>query len=404
MKLYLPLFFLYLIGCASYQTKLSIPMKHMQAGEAAKAAELLKEAAYKPSRDQLVFALDYSLAAQTAGNYKESNKGFQLAYELADWNDYHSVTKIAGSLLVNEGLMQYKGDEYEKLLIPVYAAKNFILQNDFTAARVEVKRIHERINAMQMDGEKVFKQMPYAYYLSALVWELNGNLDSAYIDYKKTFELAPEFTEVKHDLLRLSKRLGRTQEAAKFKKKFSDLEMQNIGRNSGQLVLIYEQGRAPRKFPHPNWHRIPKLYPVKVAGVQARLTVKGKDISKDTTTVLNINELAIETLDKQYAGLIAKRMAAIATKAVVAEQVRQRNEGLGQLAWIAMNVADQADLRQWLFLPASVQVAKVYLPAGKYQVSADALTNAKVPLANTRSYEVEVKANKISFINYRSFN
>tara|TARA_B100001248_G_scaffold262716_1_gene261421 strand:+ start:15818 stop:16948 length:1131 start_codon:yes stop_codon:yes gene_type:complete len=374
----------------------------MKNGEAAAAAELLKEKAFTDSKDQLPFLLDYSLAQQEAGNYQESNRGFQLAYDVAEWNDYHSISKIAGSLALNEGMMQYKGDEYEKLLIPVYAAKNFLFLKDYEAARVEVRRIHERINKIEMDGKKVFEQMPYAYYLSALIWEQNGDLDSAYIDYKNTYKYAPNFEEVKYDLLRMSKRLGRGADHAKYKKDFADIQEVEFSRKDGQVVVIYEQGRSPRKFPHPQWHRIPKLYPVDVTGVQARVTVLEKDLVKETSPVLDISTLAISSLEKQYAALIAKRVAGVATKAVLAKQIGKENEGLGQLAWVAMNIADQADLRQWLLLPSSIQVAKIYLPAGTYKLKIETLSNAQVPISPFKEVEVVVEPGKVSFIKHRS--
>src|SRR6185437_17144536 len=95
-----------------------------------------------------------------------------------------------------------------------------------------------------------------------------------------------------------------------------------------------------------------------------------------TQVVYNVNDVAIKTLDDEYAGLVAKRLAGVATKAVIADQIAQKNKLLGELTWIGLNVADRADLRQWSTLPETFQVARALLPGGHYKVSVQGLGSA----------------------------
>src|SRR5690606_6112935 len=105
------------------------------------------------------------------------------------------------------------------------------------------------------------------------------------------------------------------------------------------------------------WPRIPKLYPVTSLTNAAKLIVEG--VGEETTQeITSVQDIAMRTLNDEYNALVAKRAAGIAAKAVVSEQIRQKNELLGQLAWIGMNLADRADLRQWVTLPQSFQVAR----------------------------------------------
>ena len=116
-----------------------------------------------------------------------------------------------------------------------------------------------------------------------------------------------------------------------------------------------------------------------------------------------MTDVAIKQLDEQYSALIAMRAAGIATKAVVSDQLRQKNELIGQLAWIGMNIADQADLRQWLSLPASFQIAKLRLKTGKYRVRLVGLDYAGQPTGEQSEWEdVRVAAGKKVFLNWRS--
>ena len=161
-------------------------------------------------------------------------------------------------------------------------------------------------------------------------------------------------------------------------------------KNTGEIVLIYQQGWAPKKRPHPSFPRIPKLYPMPRSTVAARLEIENGPKEK-SEIIFSVEETAIKELEDLYAELIAKRAAGIAAKAVVADQIRQKNQLLGDLAWIGMNVADQADLRQWTSLPATFQIAKIRLKPGHYKVRvvginrAGGETGEATPVAGNRS-------------------
>src|SRR5262249_23650806 len=98
------------------------------------------------------------------------------------------------------------------------------------------------------------------------------------------------------------------------------------------------------------------------------------------------------------------RAAGIATKAVVADQVRQKNQLLGDLTWIGLNLADQADLRQWGTLPETFQIAKILVPAGNYKVFALGLSQMGEKTGeNMPGREVVVKPRKKTFVYWRSY-
>ncbi len=81
-------------------------------GQVSEALEKFKELADKDDRDQLVHVMDYAMALQIAGQYKESAKQFLRADKLVDLNDYHSVTNVVGATLGGEEAIQYKGESY----------------------------------------------------------------------------------------------------------------------------------------------------------------------------------------------------------------------------------------------------------------------------------------------------
>jgi len=128
-------------------------------------------------------------------------------------------------------------------------------------------------------------------------------------------------------------------------------------------VVLYENGISPIKKPNPIFKELPN--PVRQASIEVNGQVMG------TTAVLHdIEKTAIENLDEKYAGLIAKKVAGVVVRAVIADQVaRQTNSPLlGALTSVALSAANEADLRSWNLLPRDLQVARVVVDPGTYTV------------------------------------
>lgn len=388
-------------GCASYQSKLGDFRSSLRGGEPDKAASRIEEKAKTESDDQVVYLLEYATAKQMAGDYEASNKAYLKAEELTDIKDYHSVSRITGSMLLNQGMVQYKGDDFEKVLINAMLAINFLMQGQRDGALVECRKLNDKLYKFRFEGKKNYDQNPFAFYLSALIWEADKNWDNAYIDFERAYKLNPNLGYLKEDLIRAAQNAQRTEAAEKWRKKFPKAEPYDM-KKQGEVVLIYQQGWGPHKRPNPSFPRVPKLYPTPSNTVRAKLEVDGGP-SEISQTVVSITEVAIKTLDDQYAELVAGRVAGIATKAVVADQIRQKNQLLGDLAWIGMNIADQADLRQWLSLPDTFQIAKIRLASGSYRVRAVGLDASGKPTGEESPWQtVQVKVRQKAFVNWRS--
>jgi hypothetical protein len=241
-------------------------------------------------------------------------------------------------------MVQYKGDDFEKVLINAMLALNYLGEKKYDDALVECRKLNDKLYKFRYEGKKNYDQNPFAFYLSALIWESERNWDNAYIDFKKTFELDPGIPYLKEDLIRAGLAAHRGDDVAKWKKEFGAITPANL-KELGEVVLVYQQGWGPVKRPHPNFPRIPKLYPSYNLTTNAKLEVEN-GTSETTQMISDITGVAIKNLDDQYSEIIAGRVAGIVAKEVAADQLRQKNQLLGDLAWIGMHLADQADLRQ----------------------------------------------------------
>jgi uncharacterized protein len=403
--------FFVLLGCSHFLKTSSQINHHLINGDYEKAIEVLRPLAEKESDDQLVYLLDYGMALHLAGKYDESIKVFLKADDIASIQDYHSLSRVAGSILLNEGMVQYKGDDFEKVFIHVYLALNFLMKEDLNGALVEARRTNEILQKFRDEAKKKYDQNAFAFYLSGLIWEADRKWDDAYIAYKDAFNQAPHNKIYQKDLYRLAQMASRQEELKQlFQKHSINLESvskmskeNDIGKSDSEIIFIYQQGRGPIKKPNPEFIRVPRLYPQASVGVKAQIMVDNKTSS--TQEVYDVSSVAIKTLDDQYAGLIAKRAAGIAAKYTAANQIGKKNELLGAIAWIGMNVADQADLRQWSTLPEAFQIARIKVAPGEYEVSAQALDYRGESLKEKMSSKkIKIKPREKKFVIWRSFH
>lgn len=408
LKIFLSLFCLsaFLIGCATYQSQVTIAREALTSGDIEKSLKELKPKADKKSDDQLIYVLDYATALQYGGRIDESNKYFMYADKLADELDYHSVSKVAGSMLLNEEMVQYKGDTFEKVFINAFLAMNFLKQNNYDSALVEVRRMNEKFNKYRQDEKKAFEVNPFSRYLSAVIYEATQKWDDAYIAYQETYKIDPTNPTIKADLIRSSYWAQRPDEHASWKKKFPEVEFKpdQSRKKKGEVVLLYLSGWGPRKKPDPGAPLYPILEPVYNQTQSASLVINGTTYPQ-SILVYNTQEAAIKTLWEDRPGLIARRVAARVAREVAAREISRKDDSglLGAVAFIGMQVTERADLRQWSFLPASIQISRVVLDPGQYDVAVQGLFAGGAPGAeSSETQKIKVSPGKTNFIIWRS--
>jgi hypothetical protein len=404
LRLSCSVFFFFLVGCATYQNKVAEPRNLIKQGQISEGLEKLRVLAEKPGDDQLVYLLDYGTALQIAGQYKLSNEVFLKADQLVDLNDFHSVSNITMATLGSETMIQYKGESYEKVLINAFLAINFLMLGQPDEALVEARRLNEKLTKMKMDGRAPYELNPFAKYLSALIWESDRKFDDAYIAFEESYRLDATNPFLPKDLIRAARNARRDETYKKWKSEFSSEKEDPswYDRSLGELVIIFQQGWGPEKRMVSGSYRFPTLRPVGSQTQQLSLKIEGQSEEYRSSTVYNLEQVAIKTLNEDYGSLVARRVGGIAAKAVVADQIRQKNQLLGDLTWIAMNLADQADLRQWSMLPQTVQMIRVRLKPGTYKIHLQGAGWSGEPTNDSLDREVQITAGRKAFVNFRS--
>lgn len=372
-------------GCASVRMGDTEADRLFKSGDYAQAAEHLKKGLEKETlegKDGLLYLLDYALALHTAGRFEESTKAFIKADALTEIKDYTSLSAEAATLLTSDNIKQYKGEEFENVLINVYNAMNFACLGKYENARVEARRVNRKLNLMITEGKRKYQQNAFARYLSAIVWEADKNWNDAYIDYKMAYELMPSFPGIGEDLWRMAYRLQNERDLSKWEKTFglsAEIRAREKKRASpdrpGEIVVIFQNGLSPIKRPDPGFHSVPKFYPRTNLVSHADVTILsgGKEVDRNSTKILmDIEAVAIQNLDEKWGGIVAKKIAGAVAKEVIGNQIDKatKNSGLGTLFKLVAYASDQADVRSWNLLPKNLQIARFWVDPGTYEVKA----------------------------------
>lgn len=403
---------LILASCATYQSKVFKTRELVESGQIQAATQELVLLADKPGDDQLIYVLDYATLLQYAGRLKDSNDYFFKALKLIDEFDYQSISRVTGSLLLNEEMVQYKGDTFEKIFVNAYLALNFLEMNDLDSALVETRRINQKYQAYRQEEKKNFEMNPFATYLSALIWEADGKYDDAFIAFKDAYKLDANIGRIESDLVRTARKSQRMDEYKRLKNEFSQVKEDPswYDKSLSDVVVIFQNGWGARKDFNPQSPRFPILRSVYSESRNVRVHVEPLDKNKggpylaQTEFVYSVDDAAIKTLLEDQGSLAARRIGGIVAKEVAADQIRQKNELLGLVAQIAMHASDRADLRQWSFLPKEFQMARIRIKPGKYKLRLTT-QNRYSETAGSGVFEkdIEVRAGQTRFINWRQF-
>lgn len=353
-----------LCACATHQSRLSPAQKDLLSGNCERATKTLDELSAQSGDDRLLYLMEYGSALQICKDYKKSNLVFIDADKLSDELDYISASRVLGATLLNEEMIQYKGDIFERLFINISIALNYIELEQLDEAMVEVRRINEKYKKFSAEEKNSYELNSFAQYLSGLIFEIQHKYDDACISYQAAYKLDRTFREVGVDMLAAcwrAKRYGEFNQLRDVFKPTAD-EISFIKRkNKNEKIILYLQGLGPKKMPRPENHLYPYLVPSFNITEKLKLSYQNQEGTDETLLshrIYSVEKAAIATQEADYRYLSARRLGARIAKEVAADQIRQKDKTLGNIAWLVMVASERADLRNWTLLPESIQIIR----------------------------------------------
>ena len=413
-------------GCASSSIFTSYPsqIQPIKQQVQAKQYKLAQTAldSHREDADKILYMMERGRISQLANDRQSSIEDFKLVIEAMEANEDKAVISLSdtaaqgSALLSNDNAIPYAGDGHERVFVHQYQAMNYLFSNDLAAARVEVKRanieqqaaLHEHeselveaeekgreyaednksfmdaFSAMAAVAGKVKNsfQNAYTFYVSGVLYEILGNPNDAYIDYKKALEIFPDNIYVQKDVLRLSKQLDMKDDYAAYKKRYS-FELKKPGKDEGEIVILFEHGYAPVKtevmvgvFTGKQIQKV--AFPTYAMQWQdpSSLTVSidgGAEIGT-TSPIVYVQAMAAKALQEKLPAMLTRQILRVVAKKEMAEQAGKASPWAKLGADIFNLVSENADRRSWLTLPNDAQLLRSSLPKGEYQLK---LNNGK---------------------------
>lgn len=417
---YISIIIIMLVGCAGTKHYAVID-RHMRAGQCLNATGYLKGLADEYGANQkLLFLMDSAMINMLCGNYRESNEYFHKAEDLAGDLWTKSVTMEAASFLVNDYTIPYAGEEFERALINLFSAINYIKLGQLDEALVECRRLDSNLQVINDKYEKknVYREDAFARYLSGIIYEADNDPDDAFIDYYKAFKVFKDYEHnyktpmpriVLEDLFRTAEATGRSEEVKSLLSEFRNIKWlkQEETKGLGRIIFIHFNGKAPVKKDSrlyvptkqgPITLAFPRyvVNPPPCRGSRVIIESRNKRVEVETELVEDINEIAVKNLEDRKARVIAKTVARAAAKQATIHNVT-KDKDIQVLLNIANTLIETADTRTWRTLPGEVYMSRHFMPEGEYSIHVN-----QCGKAHKLDEHVAVKAGKTSIVLFDS--
>lgn len=381
------LFLLLLAGCAT--TSLDRARNQFYQGRTSDASEFAQgKTAGKQGKDALLYLLEWGLIHHAAGEYEKSNTALLAAAELAEQLEIIQPAKETAALLINDRLLPYKGEPFEKTLIHTYSAINFLHLRQWEDALVECKRALRRLEESERNQQK----QPFTHYLAALNYELMGDDDDARIEYEKVEKSLSGVNFVKDDLRRVRKETGQGDASTK-----------------GKFICFIGIGKSPVKrsaeiFLPPDKRFVFPVYRKRRSKAShAEIFVDGSCAGR-SYLLTDIETLAIDTLKEKTARHIMRASARLVTKEQVARKIEKKvSQDAGNLSRLLFFLTERADTRSWQTLPASLHMARIPADSGRHQVSIRFVTRGGKTVGRKDFEDLEIREGEPVFLSARAF-
>lgn len=396
-----------LSGCATYGDWVGEMEREIAARDIAGALRTLDEREGGQARDAVLYDLNRAMLLRMAGDYGQSNAAFEQAKDAIDRLDAVSVREQAGALAVNDMLRSYTGAPYERVLLHVYAALNYLALDRPDDARVEILQLDVLLGQEEARAGEAF-----ARYLSGMIFETLRQYDDAMIAYRQAYAAyrrdggavpAP----LGRDLVRMAARVGgMADELRRYRAEFGVAEEIPGPRDGeGEVIFLLHSGLAPVmrdalvgaptrdgrlvtvSMPYYE-NRVPRVTGARVqAGAATAMTALGEDVAAVT----------VETLERAKPLILARAVARAALKLEASQEADRKDDALGMMVNLAGVMSERADTRSWSTLPNRIYLARLPLAAGHHELHVE-LTGAYAGSVAARDYAVDLGPGEKRFI------
>jgi hypothetical protein len=408
--------------------------------------EKARESGKYSEKDRLIYFIDAGVANHYAGNYDVSNDKLHLAEAAAEELYTKSISRTAATMLLNDNVLEYTGEDYEELYTNLIKALNYIALNQFDGAFVEIRRAHDKLQLLEQkhaDAAELFREGlskdtaiahtdyepkhvkfyndAFARYLSMHMYAAEGKYDDARIDYdflKKAFVTQPyiyDFVmpEVKYytdDGVILSvvalTGLAPRKEALNLRiRTDKDLDLVQVLYTDSENEDS-EYGHLPMKVKEDYYFKfaIPRL--VARPSIVSRIRVlNGIDEIGELQLLEDVSTVAKETFEARKSMIYFRTVLRAVAKGLAAHKAKKKADTGGLGGWlkkaaidVTTDLSENADLRSSQLLPGRIYVGDFELQPGRYDLTVEFYTEGGQLIVSRHFPEYRVLSKGLNLI------
>ncbi len=361
-------------GIARHQTDLEHYLSNNLTAEALEMVELRR----RVSRNESIYLLDKAMLLRMQQQFDASNSVFEQAKDVIDELDAISPTEQAAAVTINDSMRSYLPPTFERVLIHCFKAMNSLELRQYDSARVEVLQLDEFLK-QQEDF-----RLPFARYLSGLVFEFNQEPDNALIAYRRAYEAYRDDGRaipnlLQQDLLRLTDYLGRDDEHRRYDEEFAlvNWPTQQRFREQARAVAFLFNGLIPRKHSHEILAQSPsdgQMHRISTPFHENRNTrvhsamLAGNLAATDSELIADLDRHARAALEDAMPGIIARTVARVAVKNRAVDEAAEQQPLIGLALNVFTVLSEQADTRDWYTLAQEILVTRLELEPARHDL------------------------------------
>jgi len=419
-------------GCATHsevRRSLVEDVRHGYYGQAeARVQELGQDASDK---DAVMDLMDRGMVAHLQGHYTQSNRLLDAAKRRLDGLFGVQVSDELEAIAWNEASKSFKGEEFERVMLCLLMAFNYLHIDSLEEAAVEARQINQRLQVYSDLLKKSnvtphYTQDPYAQYMAGLIAEAYGDANDAFRSYedalngyqRQAIDGVSAPVALKAALYRSARILNHDEAVRKYAAfaNLPDADPDEWQRRA-HLVVIVGVGQVAHKeswawtTTDPQGDIINIPYPVFVRGPRytTNVLLEAEGMPSQLDVVQDVSTLAIKILDDKNGQVkgkaVAKALARyLVKKAARAVAANTNNQAVGLAALLTnatLNVADiaeTADTRSWMTLPDHYRMAVTSVDPDRGQVLVHMQALAGTSLVDQQIFSLHVKAGQTRFV------
>ena len=381
-----------LVACATYPQRTAQAYAAFEAGKLEEATKLYADP--QTTGSEFLAGAESGSVAFAAGDWAGALGHFSSAQATVKDIEARALisAEAAGESLltwmVNESMASYRGEGFERVMLHAFMGLTYLGQGSLDGAGVEARLANRLLESEEALYEKEYAAGGLGHFLSAVMYELFGQPDNAYIDYKRMLDKQVGVELAGRAVLRLSKELGYTDDYQQWQQRFGD----DTGRpeRAASIVIFAGVGEGPYKeeitLPIPTGDGILQWSVPTLATRPQRVTtlefsLEGSASSVRTDVIENVTTVTKENLDDRIAWLAVKSAVRGVLKLQLTKQLEKSNGTWGAiLGTVFTLVSERADLRTWQTLPNTWQAARVFVAPGEHSLRLSAVGGESVLL------------------------